>query len=283
MSRENPVFAGRLEKVVFIVSTGRTGTMALARYFNTCYGRVKAVHEPRPSWRLRVVSNRYLCGRLSKKDLVRALIRYRRKPLERVQQPLYIEANNVLHGFLDAFDDVFEAPLIVHVVRDPRTYIRSWINFGVFRGLKGLVSRLFRSWLLRPGTYEENPARLWREMRPAERLAWYWNAINSELSRGKDLFGERYLHVRFEDVFGDDGNQLMRLARWIGLPDTPSLLEEFRKGKINASPDRGFAPWEEWDRDLKLRVLSLCGPLMAQYGYVTESLDRPGDVQARNT
>lgn len=281
--QEEPILAGRFEKVVFILSTGRTGTMALARYFNTCYEQVKAVHEPRPSWRLRIVSNRYLCGRLSKERLVRALVKHRRKSLGKVRQLIYIEANNFLHGFLDAFDDVFENPLIVHLVRDPRTFIRSWINFGVFQRLKGLVGRFHRSWLLKPGAYEENPTKLWKEMRPAERLAWYWNAINRELDRGKELFGERYLRVRFEDLFAEGGSQLVQLARWIGLPETPCLLEQLRKGKVNASPDRGFPSWEDWDTDLKRRVLKLCGPLMIHYGYGRDRPDRPGEARAQNT
>jgi hypothetical protein len=42
-------FAGKFDKAVFIVSSGRTGTKALAHHLSKCYDNVFAVHEPRPS------------------------------------------------------------------------------------------------------------------------------------------------------------------------------------------------------------------------------------------
>ncbi len=262
-----PAFSGKFDTVVIIVSTGRTGTMALARHFDACYEQVKAMHEPRPSRRLRILSNKFLCGKLSREALVRGLVRSRQRLLAGIAEPVYIEANNFLHGFLGAFEEVFDRPRIVHVVRDPRTYIRSWINFGVFRGLKGLAGRYYPYWLLKPELYQKDTPRRWSRMSPPERVAWYWNAINRELNRGEQLYGERYRRVRFENLFAKDGAELLALARWMGLPEKPQLVERAGGERINPSRDGRFPPWEQLDRQTRQAILQLCGSLMVDYGY----------------
>ncbi len=241
--------------------------MALARYFDACYPQVKAVHEPRPSRRLRIASNRYLCGRLTRNKLIRSFVKARARLFQSISEPVYIEANNFLHGFLDVFDDIFDDPRVLHIVRDPRTFIRSWINFGVFRGLKGLAGRYCPFWLLKPEKYEKAPVRRWARMPRPERIAWYWNAINAELDRGQGLFGDRYMRVRYEDLFEPDGRELLRLTEWIGLPGSPDLIGKAREGKVNASRDRGFPRWQDLLIETRRSVLACCRDRMTKYAY----------------
>lgn len=259
--------AGKFERIVILVSTGRTGTKALAQHFNTCYAQVRALHEPPPSRHLRRASNRYLCRRLSREGLVRTLADSRRRLLEDIREPVYIESNPFLHGFLDAFDEVFENPRVVHIVRDPRTYVRSYLNFGVFRGVKGAAARWLPYWMIKPDQYETNPARRWAQMCPAERVAWRWRTVNSVLERGEALFGERYLRVRFEEVMARDGSGINDLAEWIGLPPSDRLAQELNREKVNASREMGVPPWPEWSEEQKSVVLAQCRELMKRYGY----------------
>ena len=264
-----PVFSGRFDKVVIVLSTGRTGTMALARHFDGRYDTVRALHEPRPSKCLRIASNRYLCRDLSRDDLVRAFARSRRRLFRTISEPVYMECNNFLHGFLDVFPDLFENPLIVHVVRDPRTFIRSWVNFGVFRGVKGLVGRFHPYWLLKPDRYEARPKKRWNRMQPVERIAWYWTAINTELNRGERIYGDNYMRLRFEDIFEHGMSGLERLTCWIGLPYNAAQACQMRRRRVNTGPAEGFPAWEDWDQSLQDAVMSLCGELREKYGYDT--------------
>ena len=71
-SRTNPM-SSHLEKVVVILSTGRTGTKALAHFFNTSYDNVTALHEPAPSRHLRLLSNRAMARGMTPAGAVRAL------------------------------------------------------------------------------------------------------------------------------------------------------------------------------------------------------------------
>ena len=46
-----------MNRMIFVLSTGRTGTKFLAEYFNNNYPDITALHEPKPSYLLRLMSN----------------------------------------------------------------------------------------------------------------------------------------------------------------------------------------------------------------------------------
>lgn len=265
------VFSGRFDKVVFIVSSGRTGTTALAQHLSAAYPNVCALHEPKPSWRLRRASAKSLCGRLTKEQLVHQLAAARRGLVSRITQPIYIESNPFLGGFLDAFDAVFDKPLVIHLVRDPRTFIRSSMNFGTFRGLKNLAQGFIPWWLPKPELFPNANGRTWNAMAEPERLAWYWGMLNRELNRGQQLYGGRYLRMRFEDLFAKDGSGMHPFTDFIGLPRNPRLIEEANRENVNASRESSFPRFADWPADLKAQLAEHCGELMALYGYAPDT------------
>src|SRR5436305_6566636 len=108
-------FSGK--KFVFIVSSGRTGTKAIAQHLSRCYPQVWAAHEPAPSWRLRMGTTRALCGRTHRDELKAMLAKLRRGMVQRVQQAIYVESNPYLSGFIEVLGEVFDGASVVHVVR----------------------------------------------------------------------------------------------------------------------------------------------------------------------
>jgi len=246
------------KKFIFIVSSGRTGTKAIAQHLSRCYPQVWAAHEPTPSWRLRMGTTRALCDRISRDDLKEMLARLRRQMVQRVQQNIYVESNPYLSGFIEVLPEVFQSASVVHVVRDPRTYVRSGVNFGAFRGLKKLASQFWPNWFPKSDN--------WSHMDAIERLAWYWSLVNSHLNRGEAIYGQRYLRIKYEELFSDG---LERLTDWIGLERSPALREEANKERVNASHGQlpAFENWSEADQQ---KVLRHCEPLMRAYGYLKE-------------
>jgi hypothetical protein len=252
-------FAGK--KFVFIVSSGRTGTKAIAQHLSRCYPQVWAAHEPAPSWRLRMGTTRALCGKASRAELTQMLVKLRRAMVGRVQQGIYVESNPYLSGFIEVLGDVFAGASVVHVVRDPRTYVRSGVNFGAFRGMKKLAAEFWPDWFPKP---RQN----WSEMDAIERLAWFWSQVNSHLNRGEQLYGPGYLRIRFETLFSEDG--LARLTDWIGLERSSALAEEAQKERVNASKVDELPAWEKWSLQDQAKVMKHCEPLMRTYGYLKE-------------
>jgi hypothetical protein len=199
--------------------------------------------------------------------LISAYVHARQGLFAGMTERIYVESNNFLHGFLDVLDDIFERPRIVHIVRDPRTYIRSWINFGVFRGIKGLAGQFWKYWLLKPELLSPRPAFRWNAMGQQERIAWYWTAINRELNRGRELFGDRYIRLRFEDIFAPDNRPMDNLAQWLGLPARTNPQATLAAEKVNRSRRNLCPPFEQWDRLTQEKVLNQCRELMDLYGY----------------
>jgi len=261
------VLGDKFEAVVIILSTGRTGTTALAEYFDAAYPQVKALHEPKPSRRLRIASHRFVCGECSEDDMVHLLVRSRRKLLAKISEPFYIESNPYLHGFLEVFQQVFRRVKVVHLTRDPRTYVRSAINFGSLGGMKRLMSGLLPYWILKPEWCEKALTRSWAQMNKVERAAWFWTIMNRRLNTGRQLYGDNYTQLRFEDVFDPQGLGLRSLAKWIGLPDEHRLIQGMAERKVNASSRQLLPKWDDWPQESKDAVIRECGALAREYGY----------------
>ncbi|HEV8607943.1 MAG TPA: hypothetical protein VGQ99_21590 [Tepidisphaeraceae bacterium] len=262
------VFGGK--KFVLIVSSGRTGTKALAQHLSRCYPDVCALHEPSPSWRLRMGTTRALCGRSSREELVELLVKLRRGLVAGLERGIYVESNPYLSGFVEVFGEVFEEVRVVHVVRDPRTYVRSGVNFGAFRGMKKLAAEWWPDWFPRPQMCIEAHGLKWGDMDAIERLAWFWGLVNSQLNRGEGIYGQRYLRIRFEDLFSTDGGGLERLTDWIGLARSSVLREEANREHVNASQREELPEWAKWSEKDRTKVLKHCESLMKVYDYLKD-------------
>lgn len=262
---------GAVQRSVIILSTGRTGTMALAHYFDAHYADVTATHEPKPSRTLRIYSGRYMAGKFTLDDLRARLHRARTDLLAKVPTTVYVESNWYLYGFLEVLRDVFPRPRILHVVRDPRTLIPSYINFGTFRFPKALLVNLVPYWYVRPEQQDPQAPQTWSKMTPAERLAFHWKVVNTQLSRGRELYGDDYLLLRYEDIFAPGCPGLGQVADFIGVPRKDETLRQASESKVNASRRKSCPPWKEWEEPQRQRVLAICGDLMREYGYSFDS------------
>ncbi|MFQ5416115.1 MAG: hypothetical protein ACE5FL_03595 [Myxococcota bacterium] len=251
----------------FILSTGRTGTKAIAHHLDGCEPGVLARHEPGPSRLLGIASNLAICGRVDRASLSWLLRGSHRAALRERDASLIVESNPFLHGFLEVLDDVFQRARVIHVVRHPDTYITSALDWGSHAGARGLASRFIPYWVLTPDLVEPAPARRRRDMSDAEWLGWRWAAVNRHLNRGVELFGDRYLRVRFEDVFDAERGGMDAINRCLGLAVDASGSARREVVQINASRPRGNPRPAEWTPALRERIRESCGELAALYGY----------------
>jgi Sulfotransferase family len=251
-------------KTVFILSTGRTGTQFLAELLNR-HKDVYAVHEPPPSRRMRLWSMAYLQGEASDEKMADVLRRYRSTYVSSVREKIYVESNNFLAGFADVIKREFKDAVLIHVVRDPRTYIRSSLNHGGDSGLKGWANRHFPYWHLPPRSIQDALAGA-GDHEVLVRTALYWKVINEYLDRA----GEGYPHYhrfRFEEMFGDDTTVLEKIFRLAGVVEYSSEDLKAREQKVNESQLQVMDRWQTWSADQARAVDRICGPLMEKYGY----------------
>jgi hypothetical protein len=252
-----------LARVAIILSSGRTGTQFLARYFDSNYREVVARHEPPPSRTLRICSNAGVAGSLSRERLLWLLRRYRGRWREGLGEgvELYIESNGFLYGFIEVLREVWPDVVVIHAVRDPRDAIRSSLNHGNARGLKRLAGTLIPHWLPDP----RRVLGLEEKLGPVGLYAAAWTIINRTIRDYRDACPSYHL-LRFDELVDENASGLRALCHALGLPFRESGSVSPRE-RINPSRLRVLPPWPEWSAEQCRLVEHICGPLMREYRY----------------
>lgn len=260
-NRKNSISLKKI-KPIFILSTGRTGTTYLAKYFSY-YPNIYAVHEPKPSRRMRQLSMARLQEVFNDDQYLAKILNQQRQNMIKHSGKIYIESNPFLVGFAKALPVVFDSPTLIHVVRDPRDYITSGINHGALKGTKKFLNNHLKYWLFDVEKKDGESDRT----HMVRRLATFWTVSNNFIaSAGKDV--PNYHLVKFESLFNDKNN-IDKLARKIDLPNIK--LDQSRKlssaQSKNQSQFRTMPEWPDWTAQEKKIVEKICGSTMLKFNY----------------
>lgn len=110
----------------------------------------------------------------------------------------------------------------------------------------------------------------------------YWTAFNLASEAVGYCYPDRYLRVRYEDICADPPNELTRLLRFAGLPDSVPLIEGRHvdlgvNHTVTGNPDRfsvgrvGIRSDRQWINELhsgaKAAATAPALPLLHRYGY----------------
>lgn len=255
-----------MPKTALILSSGRTGTQFLAHYFDANYHDVVALHEPPPARWLRIASHAHMRGTLSD-DRLRALLAWKRRHYDdRLAAQLYVESNPFLSGFASVLGDVWEAPIVIHVVRDPRDHARSSLNHGTGSGIKGLANRLIPFW------YPDVRRILALDHAPSwiERTAGVWSIANRLLCDAAPRYPQYHL-LRYEELFDESHSGLRALCAILGLPYREHGSAVAPGARINQSRLAALPDWRDWSREQCRSLDRICMPLMREFGYGDEA------------
>jgi hypothetical protein len=252
-------------KYVFILSTGRTATKFLAKYFEDNYSTVLSKHEPKGAIFYRFLSFAYFANYVPKK-LVLLLLKLKKhsinKKLRKTNRTIYIEATPFLSPLSLFLKDVFENIQIVHIVRDPYNYVHSAMKHGSVSGIKKILKSILPFWDL--------PIKNKRNLSKIERLAVFWRIVNTQLNKNKEIYNsDGYLLVKYEDIF-QKTTGMPTLESFIGLDYEQNLNKLSFKEKINEGIKYHYPKAENWEsKNLKL-VKKHCYELMKFYNYKTK-------------
>lgn len=254
-------------KTSFILSTGRTGTVLLKNSFNTHYSGWQVVHEP--------VSSRqqYLFGNFSKnKPILRSLLsiwflksrqKYFSSPTEKMG---YIEINPMLCPLTDILAQSFAPLRVVHIVRDPKSWITSMSNFRASAMFRNIIDYV-------PFNNPEpdpKPAN-WNNLSEQEILMWRWRIYNENILRLKE-FCSQYALVLFEDLISPDTTLAQKTLRTIiqtlQIEDEPDVSWFINPSKTNAYQKAAGTDFENWTPQQQEALTEICGDLMKQFRYL---------------
>jgi len=254
-----------MARFVFIIGTGRTATVFLKEFFRLNVEKCLAVHEPvRTTKRY---SNKYLSGAVSIEQMRKYLQDYAAQIRDRLGKAgceVFVQVDPWLFGFTELLDSCFDRPFVIHLVRDPLTYIPSHLNRMYKSAFVGFLRDIIPYWKLRGDLVGDfNPSE-WAALSQEERMAWYWQKCNGYIDSRSDSLAN-FKRVRFEDLFANEDEGLRDILSFCGLPAKGGRLD-IEGIRTNTAPSR-FAPTASWTPELRERVATLCGPLTAKYGY----------------
>ncbi len=252
---------------VFALSTGRTGTQTLAHLFNLVSG-VYASHEPEPHlYGLSKIAYEQLPNDGSKgmrSLLCEAFLTARRKRF----------ADTALTGrrYVETSPQVtFLAPLIVealprvkfvHIVRDPRSVVRSAMRRRWYQGNK------FDCWRIVPGN-DSKDAESWQQESPFERNIWLWSETNRWIGDFlSQLPADQKLTVKSEQLFANDRETLSSLFALIDSdsPD-PRKIRRILAKHYNQETSGKFSDIGSWTPEMRATLGKIAGPIASRYGY----------------
>lgn len=235
--------------------------MTLTHYLQRLPVAIVAAHEPWPARWEHVLGNLRRSRASVEAPLTAAFTETRRRRIARLDAGcIYVEVNPHLCSLLDVVGRCVRPLHIVHLVREPASWLESITGFGASGWRRHLIDRL-------PYT-RPYPAPLpagWRQMTAPQKMLWRWRFCNEgieALRSGASSFAT----VRFEDLLGADPptrmTALSAVHRGLSLrvpPDEPLLS---RLGPMNARvPQRRSAGADSALVDL------VCGDLIRRYGY----------------
>jgi hypothetical protein len=255
---------------VLVLSTGRTGTMFLADFLRAKIANAEVYHETPYSRLFAVLTNAHFAGVLGRQTLHTLWRHLKGRELLGCGADYFVDSNNHLYGLAVIAPELYPRLKVIHVVRDPRTYVPSHLNWTRHRAKSFIANYLVPFWQPNPWLVGQMSLLQWLRLSKFESFCWIWSFKNC-LVGSLQGSGVPYLRVSFESLFDSDepGATIDRVLDFIGLPPIGATLQDFQQ-PVNPARHRSFPTWEKWSPLLCARLQELCGELMAEYGYGLE-------------
>ena len=285
--------------IVFIVSGGRTGTTLFGEALGSVIPEATSFHEPDlldgislRSWRairrfglyhmvvgrligttgVRNLAQSYLSNKLSREEAVRAVFSQRGAFYRAQPTPMVIEAYYQWYGLLPVLREAFPKAKIAGIVRDPRTWVSSWLRFGGHHDEADRVAAIGQSRLNPEMIGDRRFADQWNRMNKFERLCWDWQTIYrliAEFDERDDLCSV----YKFEEIFGND-LRMRQFLSWITTFGDHSYAcrphAEALNRVVNASSNLNRNDWPGWPPQQAATLARICEPIMSRFGYGEE-------------
>ena len=207
---------------VFVLSTGRVGTMLLTRLFELEKG-LHIEHEALPEM---LYTGKLAYAHPSNIEFTKGAFmagRYEAIRDCQLQNQRYVETNNRLTFFAPAMAALFPNAKFIHLLRHPDSFVSSGIQ---------------RNWYTGKTITDEGriaPAKDSGIERQQDKIAWLWNATNAFIDDFKEGAGkDRTLTVRSEDLFSN-AEEAERILNWLDFKADKTSIQKVLNRPVNTS------------------------------------------------
>ncbi len=255
----------------FFLGTNRTGTTALTRFFQKWYPSVSVCHQLESHKLINILSTMYLQNVISENFFNNSLKILLEKRLKTYDGVPHIETNGWNYVAANYMIQKYNKSKVVHLVRDPRDFITSYITWINSRWKSYIAYNYLPFWNVNASTIGSMSKAEWSSLDHFGKMCWMWSFRNQYIEEKYSSLPGKYHFVRFEDIINIDNREeqkktLQSLLSFLSLPYVDEC-EFFFDKKINASKRGDQKEWNNWSKTQEDVFHSICGPLMEKYGY----------------
>lgn len=244
----------------FIVSTGRSGTTAIARTLSLIHGCI-CKHEPAPE--LIAESSAYRYGTISA-DEIREILLKTRKPI--VRGSVYCESNQTLSLIIPVVREAFPQARYLWLLRNGLDVVASAYQKQWYTGHSENHDRyedcppLQKAWIdgrIVGDRSGDMSAEAWEQLDRFGRCCWYWSYVNRIIEEDLKAYAPQdYKTLRLEDL----DFELANILRWMGLK-----VAIVPKVKRHNAAKRTPYHWSQWSPHERETFEFWCGDLMDRF------------------
>lgn len=251
-----------MKSFTFLISTGRTGTKFFTLLFKTLYPDSVVYHTSEYTRILNIAGNMWNRGLLPKKTVHRLWKTLKYKNISSTKR-MYFENNPYYYCFIDTIDQLLPDVKFIIIVRNPRSFINSHLNWERHRLRSKVANCCIPFW--QPISYKEQLKGI--QKNNLQRVKFYsklWQRKNSVIL---NLIKEKHnvKVIKFENVFNAKNGlaTIQSMLEWLELPYLHPLNTEMINSKVNMSRTGSFI----WNDNCEMLMKNYCGSLMERLNY----------------
>ena len=252
---------------VFALSTGRAGTRTLAVLLSSSTDTL-SYHEPKPLlYGLSQLSYLY-----NNKSFSQSCFDFKKEAFLLARKSLLDCALSCRKGYVETSPQAtFLAPIIhsvipeakfVHIIRDPRDFIRS----GMRR--RWYIEHPMDETRIRP-RYDSKLNDEWLNWSPFRKIIWLWQETNLWIDKFiNTLEHEKRLFLHAEEIFEPQIHGIEKLYHFLNsnVPSNKKIKSILSK-KINAQTSGDFPKFDDWTNDMYIELIKNAGETAKYFGY----------------
>ena len=218
-------------------------------------------------------------GKMNDPAAMRQFYSLRQKYISGIKQTIYSESNLQLTGLIDLLPKMFPNSTTAYIMRDGRTWVRSFMNWKLDMYGKLDIFSYFPSGRASADQFPDDPFfQKWDQLTRFQKICWQWQHRNR---RALDLLKNNpsSLLVKYEDLFDPvNGHDTMQklLDHLTQFPDgfraKFKYNPDFAKKRFYASESKKLSKWDSWPLELVKQFDEVCGEFHLEQGYGREPL-----------
>lgn len=256
-------------KYVTIVSTGRTGTKFIYEHFNKS-SLFFSRHQPVPE--TLDLSSSFVKGDIKFELAKRNFSHHRRHLLvgmKRKGKSIFLESDPDLSYLLPVIKSTVQNYKIVFIVRDPKTFVRSFASRIVSKnGIDRVKYDYDENWSVLPKNVDDPVEEEWSNYTIVEKGAWHWNFRNSKILEYIEN-DPNSIVIKYENLFNRDREGFHEIIDFLNLEDgfKESSINNGDFEKVNESKSYHLSAYDDWTSLQKGNFLKITKDLRLKFGY----------------